>query len=128
MLKAVVVCGIRDVTRAIISQKEESEKSDEREKGVPSYRLLVEGAGLQAVMGVAGVKGTLTRSTHIMEVEKALGIEAARQTIMDEIQYTMGQHGMDIDSRHVCLLADVMSFRGDILGITRRPYTPIKYK
>jgi hypothetical protein len=33
---------------------------------------------------------------------------------MDEIQYTMGHHGMDIDSRHVTLLADVMSFRGEV--------------
>lgn len=77
-------------------------------------------ARMQAVMGVKGVRGRLTRSTHVMEVERTLGIEAARQTIMDEIQYTMSHHGMDIDSRHVSLLADVMSFRGDVLGITRR--------
>ena len=120
MLKAVVVCGIREVSRAIITQKEAAEKTpEERERGGPCYRLIVEGAGLQAVMGVQGVRGALTRSTHIMEVEKTLGIEAARQTIMDEIQYTMSHHGMDIDSRHVSLLADVMSFRGDVLGITR---------
>ena len=52
-------------------------------------------------------------------MEKTQGVEAARQTIMDEIQYTMGQHGMDIDDRHVTLLADVMTFRGEVLGITR---------
>ena len=37
----------------------------------------------------------------------------------DEIEYTMSHHGMDIDSRHVALLADVMCFRGEVLGITR---------
>jgi len=79
----------------------------------------VEGAGLLAVMGIQGVRGDKTRSTHIMEVEKVLGIEAARRTIMHEIQFTMGAHGMDIDSRHVSLLSDVMSFRGEVLGITR---------
>ena len=120
MLKAVVVCGIREVSRAIITQKENADKTPaERERGGPCYLLLVEGAGLQAVMGVQGVRGAATRSTHIMEVEKTLGIEAARQTIMDEIQYTMGQHGMEIDCRHVTLLADVMCFRGEVLGITR---------
>jgi hypothetical protein len=41
--------------------------------------LLVEGEGLLDVLGVRGVKGQLTRSTHIAEVEKTLGIEAARQ-------------------------------------------------
>jgi len=120
LLKGVLVSGIKDVTRAIITQKEKNEKTKEEvASGKPCYRLLVEGAGLLQVMGIEGVVGSSTRSTHIMEVEKSLGIEAARQTIMDEIQYTMGSHGMDIDTRHVNLLADVMSFRGEVLGITR---------
>ena len=46
-----------------------------------------------------------------MEVEKTLGIEAARTTIMNEINYTMGSHGMSIDIRHVMLLADLMTFK-----------------
>ena len=33
-----------------------------------------------------------------MEVERTLGIEAARKTIVDEIEYTMSSHGMEIDS------------------------------
>ena len=91
----------------------------ERAADKPAYRLLVEGVGLQAVIGIAGVRGEQTRSTHVAEVEKVFGIEAARTTIMQEIQYTMSHHGMDIDSRHVSLLADVMTFRGEVLGITR---------
>lgn len=31
----------------------------------------------------------------------------------------MSSHGMSIDARHVALLADVMTFRGEVLGITR---------
>ena len=30
---------------------------------------------------------------------------------MNEITYTMKSHGMSIDSRHVMLLADLMTFR-----------------
>uniref|UniRef100_A0A671NQ26 DNA-directed RNA polymerase n=1 Tax=Sinocyclocheilus anshuiensis TaxID=1608454 RepID=A0A671NQ26_9TELE len=52
-------------------------------------------------------------------VKKTLGIEAARSTIINEIQYTMVNHGMSIDRRHVMLLADLMSYKGEILGITR---------
>ncbi|MEQ2315074.1 DNA-directed RNA polymerase III subunit RPC1, partial [Ameca splendens] len=52
-------------------------------------------------------------------VERTLGIEAARSTIINEIQYTMVNHGMSIDRRHVMLLADLMSYKGEILGITR---------
>lgn len=48
-----------------------------------------------------------------------LGIEAARSTIMGEITATMAAHGLHIDSRHVQLLGDVMTVRGDVLGINR---------
>jgi len=117
-LKEVIVVGIREISRAIISRKEDGEKTED-EQGCECFQLLVEGVGLQAVMGVKGLLGETARTTHIMEVEKVLGIEAARKTTMDEIQYTMRSHGMDIDDRHVTLLADVMTFRGEVLGITR---------
>jgi DNA-directed RNA polymerase III subunit RPC1 len=52
-----------------------------------------------------------------MEVRSVLGIEAARATIMREIKAVMSN--MDIDPRHMALLADVMTFKGDVYGITR---------
>ena len=99
-LMQVVVAGISEISRAIISRKEESEKHAS-EQGRECFQLLVEGVGLQAVMGVRGLRGETARTTHVMEVEKVLGIEAARKTTMDEIQFTMRSHGMDIDDRHV---------------------------
>jgi DNA-directed RNA polymerase III subunit RPC1 len=56
-------------------------------------------------------------SNHVMEVRTVLGIEAARATIVREISAVMGN--MDIDPRHMALLADVMTFKGDVYGITR---------
>lgn len=34
-----------------------------------------------------------------------------RQTIINEIAYTMVNHGMNIDARHIMLLADLMTFK-----------------
>jgi DNA-directed RNA polymerase III subunit RPC1 len=48
-----------------------------------------------------------------------LGIEAARSTIISEIRLTMQNYGIAIDFRHLNLLADVMTCRGTVLGITR---------
>ena len=109
-LPSVVVKGISTITRAVINQQSGREGH---------YELLTEGYGLRDVMTTDGIVGTRTTSNHIMEVEQVLGIEAARQTIIGQIQYTMGQHGMTIDKRHVMLLADVMTFKGEVLGITR---------
>lgn len=65
-------------------------------------------------MGSPGVYGSKTTSNHILEVNRTLGIEAARRTIVDEIQYTMSSHGMSIDIRHMMLLAEVMTYKVSI--------------
>jgi DNA-directed RNA polymerase III subunit RPC1 len=60
-----------------------------------------------------GVKASKTTSNNTYEVSAVLGIEAARQTIMTEINYTMESHGMSIDRRHITLLADLVRKRND---------------
>ncbi|XP_065849011.1 DNA-directed RNA polymerase III subunit 1 isoform X2 [Euphorbia lathyris] len=117
MLPSLVVKGIRTIERAVIAQKKREGKASDQE--LPIYNMLVEGMGLDLVMGTEGVDGRNTTSNHILEVYKILGIEAARKCIIDEIRYTMESHGMSIDSRHMMLLADLMTFRGEVLGITR---------
>ena len=62
-------------------------------------------------MGTPGVDARITKSNHIMEMNSTLGIEAARRSIIDEIQYTMKSHGMNIDVRHMMLLADLMTYK-----------------
>lgn len=92
--------GVPTVSRAVISESNGGQLT-----------LLVEGCGLQEVMTTLGVDGKRTTSNHVIEVFKALGIEAARSSIIHEIVYTMSSHGMSIDIRHVMLLADTMTFK-----------------
>ncbi|XP_071808638.1 DNA-directed RNA polymerase III subunit RPC1-like isoform X1 [Asterias amurensis] len=110
-LTDVVIQGIASVSRAVIHIDEKGSKT--------LYKLLVEGDNLQAVVATRGVKGTSTTSNNTYEMEKTLGIEAARRTIIEQIEYTMVSHGMSIDHRHVMLLADLMTYKGEVLGITR---------
>ncbi|ETW84605.1 hypothetical protein HETIRDRAFT_473329 [Heterobasidion irregulare TC 32-1] len=115
VLPDVVVKGVPTIARAVINVKE---KDDARgKKG--DKELLVEGYGLQKAMVTEGIIGEQTSSNHVIEVAQVLGIEAARRTIINEIQYTMESHSMSIDPRHVMLLGDVMSYKGEVLGITR---------
>jgi len=108
----VIVQGLQGVSRAVIHV---DESSDGKEK----YKLLVEGNDLRGVMATVGVVGERTTSNNTIEVEKCLGIEAARLTIINEVEYTMVNHGMSIDRRHLMLLADLMTYKGEVLGITR---------
>lgn len=113
IIPEIMVRGYPEASRAII-------KTDE----TGSNALLVEGYGLRACMNTEGVNGLATRTNSVMEMRDVLGIEAARKTIIDEIQIVMGD--MDIDPRHMQLLADVMTYKGEILGITRFGLTKMR--
>ncbi|KAH9935894.1 beta and beta-prime subunits of DNA dependent RNA-polymerase [Epithele typhae] len=114
-LPGVVVKGVPTIRRAIINI---IDKDNTRGKKGEN-ELLVEGYGLQKVMTAQGIIGEETVSNHVLEVAQVLGIEAARKTILNEIHLIMEKHSMSIDPRHVMLLGDVMSYKGEILGITR---------
>ncbi|KAF7776405.1 hypothetical protein Agabi119p4_4798 [Agaricus bisporus var. burnettii] len=114
-LPNIVVKGVPTISRAIINIKDQDDAKGK--KG--DKELLVEGYGLQKCMITEGVVGEATTSNHVIEVAQVLGIEAARRTIINEIQYTMKSHDMIIDPRHVMLLGDVMTYKGEVLGITR---------
>ena len=105
-LPEMAIRGYPEASRAVI-------KTDDY--GVNA--LLVEGYGLRACMTTEGVNGLATKTNSVMEMREVLGIEAARKTIIDEIDVVMGD--MDIDPRHMQLLADVMTYKGEVLGITR---------
>eukprot|EP01064_Diplonema_japonicum_P037086 TRINITY_DN8602_c0_g4_i2.p1 TRINITY_DN8602_c0_g4~~TRINITY_DN8602_c0_g4_i2.p1 ORF type:complete len:1503 (+),score=319.73 TRINITY_DN8602_c0_g4_i2:88-4509(+) len=127
-LPGVVVAGIATVKRAIISSNhrvvEEEVVSLTGETRVVKnkeeyFTLLIEGSDLLQVCSVPGMDSTRTVCNHVYTIEKVLGIEAARLTIIKEIRGVMGNYGLAIDIRHVMQLADVMTFRGEVLGITR---------
>ncbi|KAL2205578.1 beta and beta-prime subunits of DNA dependent RNA-polymerase [Sarocladium strictum] len=105
-LPTVPISGYPDAARAIIQTSEQS-----------TNKVLVEGYGLKACMTTEGVIGIKTRTNSVMECRDVLGIEAARTTIAFEIGEVMGD--MNIDPRHMQLLADVMTYKGEVLGITR---------
>ena len=113
-LPSLIVQGVPSVHRAVINHEEGDKKA-----GETTYHLLVEGYGLEQVMSIPGVDGLNTKSNHIIEVGDTLGIEAAREMISAEISFIMSAYGIAIDRRHLMLLSDIMTFKGEVLGITR---------
>lgn len=108
----VIISGIHSVSRAVINKKE-------LEGGRLSYNLAIEGSGLSDIMRIPGIDHKKCISNNIIEVEKVLGIEAARTTIINEIKFTMAGHSIHVDNRHLQLVADLMTFKGMVLGFTR---------
>jgi DNA-directed RNA polymerase subunit A" len=48
-----------------------------------------------------------------------LGVEAARQSILAEVFKVIEAQGLNVDVRHIMLVADTMTITGTVKGITR---------
>jgi DNA-directed RNA polymerase subunit A" len=60
-----------------------------------------------------------TYSNNIHETAKILGIEAARNVIINEAIKTMQEQALDIDVRYILLVGDIMTFSGEVSSIGR---------
>ncbi|MCX8154604.1 MAG: DNA-directed RNA polymerase subunit A'' [Candidatus Micrarchaeota archaeon] len=58
-------------------------------------------------------------TNDIVMIYKMFGIEAARNAILKEIKETLDMQGLDVDIRHLSLLADGMCWTGEVLPIGR---------
>ena len=66
-----------------------------------------------------GVDSDRTISNDFTETASVLGIESARRLIIDEVQEVLNSQGIDIDKRHLSLIADAMTNTGEVKGVTR---------
>jgi len=96
-------------------------------KGVDKddYEFLIKtsGSNLKAVIKLEEVDHERVFTNDIIETSKILGIEAGRQMIVQELKKVLDDNGIRVDVRHIMLLADLMTFSGDIKGIVRTGIT-----
>ena len=107
-LKNLQVKGIDGIKRIII-RKEPNE----------GYVIYSEGSNLEKVLQIEGVDPFRTTTNDIQAVGRVLGIEAARNMIIQEAYNTLSEQGLNVDLRHIMLVADVMTADGTIRAIGR---------
>ncbi|MEX2707298.1 MAG: DNA-directed RNA polymerase subunit A'' [Candidatus Freyrarchaeum guaymaensis] len=90
-----------------------------KEKDTNEYVLYSEGTNLPEVLRIPGVDVSRTSSNHIHEVAQTLGVEAARNAIIEEASKVLDEQGLDVDIRHIMLVADLMTVSGEIRQIGR---------
>ncbi|AEH06467.1 DNA-directed RNA polymerase subunit A'' [Methanothermococcus okinawensis] len=108
-VKTIHLKGVPNIPRVIIR----------KEEGTEEYILYSEGSNLKEVFEIEGVDTTRTTTNNILEIQDVLGIEAARNAIIDEINATLSQQGLTVDIRHLMLVADIMTVDGSVKPIGR---------
>jgi DNA-directed RNA polymerase subunit A" len=105
--KAVPLRGVEGINRVVVKM-EGSE-----------YVVYTEGSNFADVLTLPEVDKTRTVTNDIREIEEVLGIEAARNAIINEAVKTLEEQGLDVDIRHIMLVADMMTNDGEVRQIGR---------
>lgn len=108
LLKSLKIKGIDGIKRVII-RKEPNE----------GYVIYSEGSNFKKVLEIEGVDPYRTTTNDIHAIARELGIEAARNMIIHEAHGTLSEQGLNVDMRHIMLVADVMTADGTVRAIGR---------
>ena len=107
--------GIKGLKRVVVKEV--------AKEGRTYYYLEVEGSNLQGIFNnldeLEGIDPTKVMTNNIREIAEVLGIEAARTAIINEVMNVLREQGLDVDIRHVMLVADLMTLTGRVRQIGR---------
>jgi len=99
--------GVSGIKRVLVTE----------ERG--EWVIRTDGSNLPKVLEVYGVDTSRTTTNNVHEIAKTLGIEAARNALMNESKGVLEEQGLDVDIRHVMLVADMMTSTGEVQQIGR---------
>ena len=104
ILEKMVICGIPGVNTIYYTKTDDDE-----------WYIETEGCNFRKLLGHSLIDVTRLRSNNVWDIYENLGIEGARQFLIDEFLSIME----GINSCHVKLLVDKMTYSGTISSITR---------
>jgi len=99
--------GVRGINRALVMHE-----NDE-------YYIRTGGSNLVDTMKLPEVDVARLYTNNIKEIESVFGIEAARNAIVFEAKQVLDMQKLDVDVRHINLLADAMCMDGAVKSVGR---------
>ena len=101
------VKGVQDIERVtIVKQSEE-------------WVIQTAGSNLSKIIAIDGIDTSRIITNNVYEVWQTLGIEAARNALIKEVTNTLEEQGLEVDMRHIMLVADLMTSKGHLQQIGR---------
>ncbi|HEX9678342.1 MAG TPA: DNA-directed RNA polymerase subunit A' [Nitrososphaera sp.] len=101
------VKGVPDIERVTIVKQDEE------------WVIQTAGSNLAKVVIVDGVDTSRITTNNVYEIWQTLGIEAARTALVKEVTNTLEEQGLEVDVRHIMLVADLMTSKGYLQQIGR---------
>lgn len=120
MLEKIIIKGIPKIKNATMRQvKNYYEKNQNEYEQVNEWVIDTIGSNLLQALTNPYVDADRIISNDIIETANVLGIDAARNLILEEFNDAISGNGEYINYRYIMLLADKMTSRGKIMTIDR---------
>ena len=121
ILNNIVIKGIPNITDIIVTENEKSNcKLNKNLNTKVEYCLQTDGINLISVMNNEYTESSKCISNDIIEVYETLGIESAREILMKEILEVVEYADEYINNRHIQLLCDIITCKGELVPINRQ--------
>ncbi len=101
------VKGVADVERVTIVQQDDE------------WVIQTSGSNIAKVFEIEGIDKKDIRTNNVFEIANTLGIEAARNALINELSTTLEDQGLEVDVRYIMLVSDLMCSRGYMQQIGR---------
>jgi len=109
----IVVKATAGIDKCFVSE----EKADQK---IKRYTVQTEGVNFEAIWRYSKVVDVNNiDSNDIYAILRTYGVEAARNAITEQISAVFSVYGISVDTRHLGLVADYMTFGGDYKALSR---------
>lgn len=120
LLDNIILRGVKDINRVLLRKEPQSVTyEDGKYVSKDMWVLDTVGTNLLDILGLDYIDTNETVSNSIIEIYKILGIEAARQAIYNEFSEVIESDGTYINSHHLAMLADRMTYSHKPISIFR---------
>ena len=120
LLSGIVLRGVKNINKVILRKIKDNlvEKSGAYKKE-DIWVLDTIGTNLLDVLGLDYIDSNRTISNDIVEIFNVLGMEAARQSIYNELSEVLEFDGAYVNTHHMTVLCDRMTFSHKMISIFR---------
>jgi DNA-directed RNA polymerase II subunit RPB1 len=119
-------CGMTPLDRQLVANK----LLDCTVQGIPGItdyyldssdasdpKIITKGSNLRALLAVETVEGQSVHTNCLMEISEVLGTNALLQGIVIELKSIMANNNVEINDRHITLIANAMCYKGTPMGM-----------
>lgn len=122
LLNEMAIKGLFEISKVTFTKHIESEydkKTGKFKQSDDNWIIETDGVALKKILTFPKVDTKKTVSNDCLEIMHVLGIEAARQSLINELRFVLGSYGIYVNYRHLATLTDVMTQRGTLMSIAR---------